>query len=155
MSSILTTATDTDGVPMSHDPLPDPAPGLIADELGAALTVRDLATSSAWYREVLGFTIDRRHEREGRLFALSLRAGEVRLLLSQDDRPDADDRVKGAGLSLQLTTSQEIDLLAARATAHGATFDTAPVTMPWGVRVFRLRDPDGFRFTISSPPPTT
>jgi len=28
--------------------------------------------------------------------------------------------------------------------------DTEPVDTPWGVRMFRLRDPDGFRFAISS-----
>jgi uncharacterized glyoxalase superfamily protein PhnB len=25
-----------------------------------------------------------------------------------------------------------------------------PVDTPWGVRMFRVRDPDGFRLTISS-----
>ncbi|MFI5311650.1 MAG: hypothetical protein ACHQQ3_10475 [Gemmatimonadales bacterium] len=30
------------------------------------------------------------------------------------------------------------------------TLDTEPTTMPHGVRAFRLRDPSGFRFSISS-----
>jgi uncharacterized glyoxalase superfamily protein PhnB len=49
-----------------------------------------------------------------------------------------------------LTTADDIDAIAARARAAGATLDTEPAVM-WGVRAFRLRDPDGFRWTISSP----
>ena len=33
---------------------------------------------------------------------------------------------------------------------HGGVLDTEPADMPWGARVFRLRDPDGFKLTISS-----
>jgi hypothetical protein len=28
--------------------------------------------------------------------------------------------------------------------------DTEPTTVPWGARIIRFRDPDGFRFTLSS-----
>lgn len=128
--------------------------GFIADELAAALTVTDLAASDRWYREVLGFTLDRRHEREGKLVAISLRAGQVRLLLAQDDGAAGAERAKGVGFSLQLTTRQDIDSLAARIGSAGGVLEGPPLTMPWGVRVFRLRDPDGFQFTISSPSPT-
>ena len=128
--------------------------GLHASELAASLTVKDLATSVAWYRDTVGFTIDRRLERDGRLLAVSLRAGQVRLLITQDDgaRGGGLDRAKGEGFSLQLTTPQDIDTLAAQIQSRGGTLESAPVTMPWGVRIFRIRDPDGFRFTISSPP---
>ena len=128
--------------------------GLRASELAASLTVKDLATSVAWYRDIVGFTIDRHHERDGRLLAVSLRAGQVRLLITQDDgaREGGLDRAKGEGFSLQLTTPQDIDTLATRIQSRGGTLESAPVSMPWGVRIFRMRDPDGFRFTISSPP---
>ncbi len=126
---------------------------LSATDLAAALTVNHLATSTAWYHDIVGFTIDRRHERDGKLLAVSLRAGQVRLLLTQDDGARGLDRTKGVGFSLQLTTTQDIDALAARIEARGATLESAPASMPWGVRVFRIRDPDGFRFTISSPQP--
>lgn len=118
--------------------------------LEASLTVASLERSTAWYIDVLGFALDRRHEREGTLIAVSLRAGAVRLLLTQDDGAKGLDRAKGDGFSLQITTDQSADELAARVRKQGGVFDTEPVTMPWGVRVFRLRDPDGFRFTISS-----
>lgn len=128
---------------------------LDAYDLGASLTVRDLEQSSTWYRDALGFAIDRRHERQGRLVAISLKAGAIQVLLTQDDGGKGSDRVKGVGFSLQLSTTQNADALAARARHHGATIDTEPTDMPWGPRVFRVRDPDGFRWTISSTPPAT
>jgi len=124
---------------------------LSATELAASLTVNDLATSAAWYHDIAGFTIDRRHERDGKLLAVSVRAGQVRLLISQDDGARGLDRAKGVGFSLQFTTTQDIDALAARIQSRGGALESAPATMPWGVRVFRIRDPDGFRFTVSSP----
>lgn len=127
--------------------LPGP---LSAQSLQASLTVADLARSVAWYRDVLGFTIDREFERGGRKFAASLRADVVRILLTQDDGSKGLDRAKGEGFSLQLTTAQNIDALAARAKEAGASLDTEPADM-MGARAFRLRDPDGFRWTISSP----
>jgi uncharacterized glyoxalase superfamily protein PhnB len=123
---------------------------LVVQSLEASLTVRDLPASVAWYRDVLGCTVDQEHRREGRLLAVSLRAGAVRLLLGQDDGKRGLDRVKGEGFSLQLTTPQSIDAIAARIRASGGTLDSEPADM-WGVRAFRLHDPDGFRFTISSP----
>lgn len=120
-----------------------------AQNLQASLTVADIGRSLRWYRDVLGFAIDREFERDGRLFAVSLRADKVRLLLTQDDGAKGE-RTKGEGFSLQLTTAQDIDGLAELARQAGAVLDTEPVDA-WGVRVFRLRDPDGFRLVISSP----
>ena len=99
---------------------------------------------------MLGFVVDREHERGGKVIAVSLRAGSVRLLLTQDDGAKGTARVRGDGFSLQITTRQSADELAAKIREHGGILDSEPATMPWGVRVFRLRDPDGFRFTISS-----
>jgi uncharacterized glyoxalase superfamily protein PhnB len=121
-----------------------------ARELAAALTVNDLAESLAWYRDVVGFVVERMHERQGRPMAASLRAGDVRLLLGQDDGAKGWERVKGEGFSLQLTTTENADEVAARIRAAGGTLETEPTDTPWGARVFRLRDPDGFRLVISS-----
>jgi uncharacterized glyoxalase superfamily protein PhnB len=123
---------------------------LIARALAASLTVNDLQKSLAWYSEVLGFSVDRRHEREGKLVAVSLRAGEVRLLLGQDNGEKGWDRPKGEGFSLFITTAQDVDGLAQGIKSRGGTLETEPATMPWGPRMFRLKDPDGFKLTISS-----
>ena len=53
--------------------------------LDAAFIVNDLEKSLAWYRDVVGFTVDQKHEREGKVVAISLSAGAVRILLTQDN----------------------------------------------------------------------
>ena len=123
---------------------------LRASEMTASLTVKDLQKSVAWYRDALGFTVDREIERDGKLRAVALKAGAIRILLNQDDGAQGFDRVKGEGFSLQFITSQSVDDIANRIKTHGGSLDTEPADMPWGPRVFRVRDPDGFRFAISS-----
>lgn len=120
-----------------------------ARALAASLTVNDLRASVAWYRDVVGFVVEREHERGGALRAVSIAAGDVRLLLTQDDGARGTDRVKGEGFSLQLTTDQDVDARAAAIRARGGVLDSEPADA-WGARVFRLRDPDGFRLVISS-----
>jgi uncharacterized glyoxalase superfamily protein PhnB len=126
-----------------------------ARALMASLTVKDLPTSLKWYRDVIGFTVDRQHERDGIVRSVSLMAGAVRILINQDDGAKGMDRVKGEGFSLQLTTGQSIDDIANRIKTQGGKLELEPTDMPWGVRAFRLIDPDGFKWTISSERPTT
>jgi uncharacterized glyoxalase superfamily protein PhnB len=118
--------------------------------LAVSFTVKDVEKSLSWYRDVVGFTVDQRHEREGKLVAVSLKAGDVRILLGQDDGKKGWDRVKGQGFSAQFTTAQNVDEIAKRITERGGTLDSEPADMPWGARVFRLTDPDGFKLSISS-----
>ena len=122
-----------------------------ASSLAASLTVRDLPTSLAWYRDVVGFAVDREYERDGKVLSVALRAGDVRVLLNQDDGAKGLDRVKGEGFSLMITTAQDVDRIAARIKERGGALDSEPADMPWGVRAFRLRDPDGYRLAITSP----
>jgi uncharacterized glyoxalase superfamily protein PhnB len=135
-------------IPMSTDSAA--AEPLHARSLGASLTVRDLQKSLAWYQDALGFTIDQKMERDGELRAVALRAGDVRILLNRDDGGRGWDRVKGEGFSLMITTSQPVDAIAGRVRAAGGTLDSEPADMPWGVRAFRVTDPDGYRLAISS-----
>jgi uncharacterized glyoxalase superfamily protein PhnB len=123
---------------------------LRAGALMASLTVKDLQKSLAWYCDVVGFTVDQMHEREGKLMAVSLKAGVVRILIGQDNGAKGWDRVKGDGFSLQITTSQNVDEIAKRIIERGGTLESEPADMPWGARVFGLRDPDGFKLMISS-----
>ena len=121
-----------------------------ASEMTASLTVKDLQKSLAWYRDVFGFTVDREMERDGKVRAVALKAGAIRILLNQDDGAKGFDRVKGEGFSLQFITGQSVDDIANRIKTPGGSLDTEPADMPWGVRSFRVRDPDGFRFAVSS-----
>ena len=124
---------------------------LLGQALQSSLTVKDLNASVRWYTESLGFTISRRIERDGKLRGVAIEAGNVRLILNQDDGAKGWDRVKGQGLSLQITTSQDVDPIAARIKSHGGVLDTEPKDMPWGARAFRVRDPDGFLWVLSKP----
>jgi uncharacterized glyoxalase superfamily protein PhnB len=140
----MATSAATDGIS-------SPAP-LSAQSLEASLTVKNVRSSVAWYRDVLGFTVDREFERAGELFAVALRAGSVRILLTRDDGAKGVDRPKGVGFSLQITTSQDVDRIAEAAKGAGAILESEPADV-WGARVFRIRDPDGFRLVISSTRP--
>jgi len=141
----------------TNSPIPDGATKHAESEpfhasmLSVSLTVKDLGKSVAWYHDVLGFAIDRKIERDGKLRAVALKAGDVRLSINQDDGAKGWDRVKGEGFSLQITTDQNIDKIANRIKEHGGTLESEPADMPWGARLFRLKDPDGFKLAISSP----
>jgi uncharacterized glyoxalase superfamily protein PhnB len=123
-----------------------------AVSLAASLTVKDLQQSLSWYQDVMGFEVDQKFEREGKLMAVVVKAGDVRFLLGQDDGAKGWDRVKGEGFSLLLTTNQNVDEIANRIKERGGTLQSEPADMPWGARAFRLLDPDGYRLSISSVP---
>jgi uncharacterized glyoxalase superfamily protein PhnB len=124
---------------------------LHASMLSVSVTVKDLGKSLAWYHDILGFTIDRKIERDGKLRSVALKAGVARLSINQDDGNKGWDRIKGEGFSLNITTDQNIDKIANRIKELGGTLESEPADMPWGLRLFRLKDPDGFKLTISSP----
>ena len=123
-----------------------------ARALSVSLTVKDLQASLAWYCDVVGFTLDLMHERNGKAVSASLKAGDVRIRLNQDDGAKGWTRVKGQGFSLHLATVQDVDAIANRIKERGGTLDSEPDDKPWGARVFSLRDPDGFRLSISTIP---
>ncbi len=131
-------------VPGSND-------ALDIQSMSTSMTVKDLEKSAEWYHKALGFTVEQRREREGKLVAISLSAGAVRILLNQDDGAKGFDRIKGQGISLYFTTQQSIDDIATRATSNGATLQVGPQDMPWGVRMLSLLDPDGFKLVFAKP----
>jgi len=112
-------------------------------------TVNDIERSLAWYRDVLGFTVKDRWERDGKLSGASVKAGSVELYLGQDDWKLGRDRRKGEGFRIYCTTAQDIDRLAAAIKTRGGTLLHDPQTEPWGERDFAIADPDGFKITIS------
>jgi len=114
--------------------------------------VKDLQKSVTWYVDLMGFTVDRRIERDGKLRGVAVSAGDVRIILNQDDGAKGWDRVKGEGFSLQISTTQNVDDIARRIREGGGSLEMEPHDMSWGARVFRVRDPDGFRWTISARP---
>lgn len=131
-------------------PIVPPETGFVAQKLGASLTVASLQQSVAWYRDVIGFAVAREYSPRGTLIAVALSAGSVEILLTQDNGAQGAERVKGQGFSLQFTTTQDIDELAAGIVERGGVLDNPPFDAG-GARAFRLRDPDGFKLVFSSP----
>ena len=138
--------------PLAMDREAAPPPPFEASALAVSLSCADLEVSVDWYHRVVGFVIETRHERDGRLLAVSLVAGGVKVLLTQDDFAKGRDRVKGAGCSLQFTTAQRVDDIAQRIIADGGTLATELADTPWGSRLFRVHDPDGFTLVFASKP---
>ncbi len=118
--------------------------------IAPGLTVNDLQASLSWYCDVVGFTIAEKFEHEGEVRGAALVAGVTRLMLSKDDWAKGRDRVKGQGLRLHLSTTQDVDDVAVGIKSRGGELASEPADMPWGARAFDLVDPDGFSLTISS-----
>jgi uncharacterized glyoxalase superfamily protein PhnB len=124
---------------------------LQAKTISPTLTVNDLQRSVAFF-EGLGFGVEERWEENGILLGVMLRAGEGRINLSQDDWKKGRDREKGVGMRIFISTTQDVDQLAAHAQKAGVALDAEPHDTPWGSRAFEVTEPSGFRLTISSEP---
>ena len=114
-----------------------------------SFTVDDLQKSIAFY-ESLGFTVDERWEEDGTLLGVMLRAGKSQIGLSQDDWKKGRDRKKGIGMRLFMSTTENVDAIAARARSAGITLKSEPHDTEWKTRAFEVADPDGFVWTIGS-----
>ena len=120
-----------------------------ATTMSISLTVKELSKSVEWYHNIVGFSIERRMEREGILRSVTVNAGLVRIALNQDDGARGWERIKGLGFSFNIRTEQSIDEIASRIKEHGGTLDMEPKDMAWGVRMIRLTDPDGYKLAVS------
>jgi uncharacterized glyoxalase superfamily protein PhnB len=114
-----------------------------------SFTVDDLQKSIQFY-EVLGFAVDERWEENGTLLGVMMRAGKTEIGLTQDDWRKGRDRKKGVGMRVMLSTTQNVDEIAARARNAGITLDAEPHDTEWKSRAFALTDPSGFLLTIHS-----
>ncbi len=126
---------------------------LNATTMGGSLTVKDLDASIRLYRDVIGFAVDQTYEHEGKVVAAVISAGEIRLVLNQDNGQLGWDRIKGQGFSIQLNVAEpaDVDAAAARIKAAGGALVDEPSDRPWGVRMFQFKDLDGYKLGISTP----
>ena len=114
-----------------------------------SFTVDDLQKSLTFY-QALGFTVGERWEDNGTLTGIMLLAGKTEIGLSQDDWKKGRDRKKGVGMRLYMSTTQNVDEVAARARSAGITLQSEPYDTEWKTRVFEVVDPSGFLLTIGS-----
>ena len=126
---------------------------LNATTLGCSLTCKDVEASLRWYHEVLGFGVGQKFERDGKVAGATIHAGDIRIVLNQDDGKLGWDRIKGQGCYFQINVAgyAAVDSAAARIKAAGGTLLNEPADRPWGVRMFQFKDPDGFKFGVSTP----
>lgn len=114
-------------------------------------TANDLEKTVSWYRDILGAEIGETFEEEGKLVGAAVQYGHVEIWLSQDDFAKGQDRQKGEGFRIILETDQSVDELADGIKERGGEVLTGPEDQSWGVRMFAVADPDGFKITISTP----
>ena len=113
-----------------------------------SLTVDNLQRSLDFFGG-LGFEVEEKWEENGKLLGATLKAGDARLGLSQDDGKKGGNRTKGVGMRLYIEAADNIDDLARRAKAAGISA-TEPHDTDWGSRAFEVTEPSGFALTISS-----
>ena len=132
---------------------PDSAPLDVLDTRAVliSLTAKDLPQAIAWYRDVLGFTVDYQTERDGKPASAGIRSGCATIFLNQDDGGRGWERLKGEGFSIAFDTAQDVDVIAAAIKSRGGTLTMEPTDMPWGVRMIRLVVPNGYRLGIWRP----
>jgi uncharacterized glyoxalase superfamily protein PhnB len=128
-------------------------PALNATTLGCSITCKDVVASLEWYTTVLGFTEAFRFDSDGKLAGAVVSAGDVRIVLNQDDGKLGWDRIKGQGCYFQIgvATPADVDATAARLKAAGHELIDEPADRPWGARMFQFRDLDGFKLGVSTP----
>lgn len=129
------------------------AASIFATTLSCSLTCKQIDTSVAFYRDVLGFAVEMTFENEGALAGAVMSAGHIRIILNQDDGKLGWDRIKGQGFYLQINVqgAADVDAAAARIKTAGGTLIDEPEDRYWGARMFQFRDPDGFKLGISTP----
>jgi uncharacterized glyoxalase superfamily protein PhnB len=126
---------------------------LNATTLGCSITCKDVEASIRFYHEVLGFGVAQKFEREGKVAGAIISAGDIRIVLNQDNGQLGWDRIKGQGFYLQVNVAAyaDVDAAAARIKAARGTLLNEPADRPWGVRMFQFTDLDGFKLGVSTP----
>ncbi len=106
------------------------------------LAVRDLEISTAWYRDVLGFTKDP-VDAAGWSF---LTRDNFRIMLGEcrDEKPASE---LGNHSYFAYWHIDNVDHFYQEIVAKGALTTSAPSDKPWGLREFTMRTPDGHRIT--------
>jgi len=106
------------------------------------LAVRDLAVSTRYYMDVLGFQKDP-IDAEGWSF---LTRGCFRVMLGEcpDERPAGE---LGNHSYFAYWNVKGVDELYQEFVAKGALVSSKPANKPWGLREFGMSTPDGHRIT--------
>ncbi len=99
----------------------------------------DVAAGVEYYRDVLGFSVN--YQMEG--FAVIDRDRARILLIAKT--------AQHKGIASCYVYVADADALHAEMTARGANVEGDPVSRPWGLREFRVFDPEGNILTLGQP----
>lgn len=121
--------------------------------MGCSITCTDLDASLRFYRDAIGFAVGQQFERDGKVVGAMISSGNCQIVLNQDDGKLGWDRVKGQGCYLQFNVGApaDVDAAADRIKAAGFTLLNEPADRPWGVRMFQVLDPTGFKLGVATP----
>jgi uncharacterized glyoxalase superfamily protein PhnB len=134
-----------------HTPGREPA---ITAPLSRYLVVADAARSEAFYRDVLGFTVEPVRGNHGQPAVAELVCGPARIQLGL-----RDDGAAAGGPAILFLETDDVDALRAAVLARGGS-PSAIERVNWiKMRMFELRDPDGhtlwFGQSFHTPAPAT
>jgi catechol 2,3-dioxygenase-like lactoylglutathione lyase family enzyme len=104
-----------------------------------ALPLSDVAAGIAYYRRTLGFRINYAQNDLG----VMDRDDVTLLLIARTERH--------TGIGACEAYVRDADALYAELSSRGADIQGPPVSRPWGLREFRVRDPEGNEITFAQP----
>jgi catechol 2,3-dioxygenase-like lactoylglutathione lyase family enzyme len=120
--------------------VPDaPAPRGLLERIMPGLPLDDVPAGVAYYRDVLGFSVNYQQHDLG----VMDRDGVRLLLIARTGRH--------TGIGSAYVYVENADALYAELRAKGANVEAEPVSRPWGLREFRVFDPEGNEITFGQP----
>lgn len=116
------------------------------------LFVSDLNKSLTFYRDVLGFSVERQEADY-----IALKSGSTRLSLNKADglgkqhffNPELQSQRHGLGVEIVLEV-EDVSAHFDRVKQHGYTILSPLKKRPWGLTDYRVADPDGYYLRITS-----
>ena len=117
--------------------------------MGTVFTVADVSASLAFYKDVLGFTVEFEHD-DPPIYAIVRRgAAQLHLRIVGDDEESKIAR----GRSTLYVFTDDVDALHAELAAKGCVVEGPPQTYSYGMREMVLRDLDGNRLVFGADAP--
>lgn len=128
------------------------APEAKTPALRLELFANDLAASRDFYRDVLGFSVER-EEKE----YIVVRLGDIQIGLGSATglsarhyfNPELQSQRRGLGVEIVLEV-QDLDAAFQRVDARHVKVLSKIQKRPWGARDFRIADPDGYYLRLTA-----